>query len=812
MQQQIDDDILEPIELDSLNVEEHVWVPHRPVIKSENNVTTKLRVVLNCSLKIGDTPSLNEAAYSGVDLMNDLLQLLIKIRCMKYFVMSDIKQAFLRINLSETDDRNKFSILWRNREGRLVAYRYKTIVFGFVSSPFILHQVIKQHLTNYSSDACNHILSNNIYVDNLFLTGNSLQYLSSMYEETYRRLADGGFELRSWVSNATELQAQFRADGRAATHDCDYEKVLGYRYYTDKDKFKLAQFDEINLPITKRTILSCIAKQFDPLGFTLPVSVRGKILLSKLWQAKLDWDVPLGEFSNEWSKIYLDLQKLPNIEFPRQAADTEISLIICCDSSKLIYGFSCYAKSGSSVNLIFAKAKTAPIKSKSLPTLELLSVFLAIKCIPTILDSLANVTITDLTLCVDAQVVLSWILTGNVKAKNLFASNRIKDIKMLTDEIKASYNLKCVFKYLPTELNPADLLTRGLSFREFEQKLPYWQHGPQLFAQTPILWPDRNLGCLSSASKLLTCNAAVNGDTAIFPVNKFSSVNKLFRVTALVFKFISKLRKDGKDENILMQDAKLYWLKYEQRLHCQAEYQYLTNPISSNVPTTVKNLNLFLDSENVIRCKGRLDKSELSYDVRNPVLLPRFSFLTDLFVWDAHYRCLHMGTESTLNFLRKSGLWLPKGRARVKCVIRKCIICKKLNAHAFKYPKPTNLVANRVKFNKPFQYTGVDFTGHVYVKHNGSLIKMFILVFTCLNVRAIHLELLPSMSCHAFLMAFIRFCNLNEIPDAIYSDNASSFIAGMGIVAGSLIDNDFNAHLTKNNIRHIRIPLYSAWV
>ena len=506
------------------------------------------------------------------------------------------------------------------------------------------------------------------------------------------------------------------------------------------------------------------------------------------------------------------MQKLPTIEFPRQAADTHISLIICCDSSKLIYGFSCYGKSASSINLIFAKAKTAPTKSKSLPTLELLSVFLAIKCLPTILDSLTNVTITDLTLCVDAQVVLSWLLTGNVKAKNIFASNRIKDIRMLTDEIKARYNLKCIFKYLPTEMNPADLLTRGLSFREFEHKLPFWQHGPPLFAQNPILWPDRNLGCLSDASKLLTCNAVLNSDTAIFPVNKFSSVNKLFRVTTLVFKFISKLRKDGKNESTLVQESKLYWLKHEQLVHFQVEYNYLNNPTTTNVPTTVKNLNLFLDGQNVIRCKGRLDKSDLSYDLCNPVLLPRFSFLTELYVWDAHQRCLHMGTESTLNFLRKSGLWIPKGRARVKSVLRKCITCKKINAHAFKYPKPTNLIADRVKFNKPFQYTGVDFTGHVYVKHNGSLIKMFILVFTCLNIRAIHLELLPSMTCQSFLMAFIRFCNLNEIPDAIYSDNANSFIAGMGIVAGSLIDNEFNAYLTKNNIRHIRIPLYSAWV
>jgi hypothetical protein len=89
---------------------------------------------------------------------------------------------------------------------------------------------------------------------------------------------------------------------------------------------------------------------------------------------------------------------------------------------------------------------------------------------------------------------------------------------------------------------------------------------------------------------------------------------------------------------------------------------------------------------------------------------------------------------------------------------------------------------------------------------------MYLVIFTCLNIRAIHLELVPSMSSADFLMAFVRFCNLYGIPKALYSDNASSFLQAGTLLTASSSDNDLYEYLLRNNIKHIRIPLYSAWV
>ena len=88
---------------------------------------------------------------------------------------------------------------------------------------------------------------------------------------------------------------------------------------------------------------------------------------------------------------------------------------------------------------------------------------------------------------------------------------------------------------------------------------------------------------------------------------------------------------------------------------------------------------------------------------------------------------------------------------------------------------------------------------------------MYISLFTCLNVRAVHLELLPSMTCKDFLMAFVRFCNTHSIPDTLYCDNAQSFISATNILSKSFIDNEFSNYLTTNSIKFYRIPLYAAW-
>ena len=95
---------------------------------------------------------------------------------------------------------------------------------------------------------------------------------------------------------------------------------------------------------------------------------------------------------------------------------------------------------------------------------------------------------------------------------------------------------------------------------------------------------------------------------------------------------------------------------------------------------------------------------------------------------------------------------------------------------------PMDYIKDCESFSKPFSYTGIDTTGPIYVQEGESSVKTNIVIYTCLNIRASHLEVVPSLSCQDFLRSFIRFCNAHTIPEKIFSDNANTFLQEMEII------------------------------
>ena len=160
MGNQLKDGIIEEIKVHPSRYNNYTCIPHRPVIRTAEQVTTKIRPVFKCSLKTNkELPSINEAA-----LMGTILKLLFYLRTNKYVMLSDIKQAFLMIKLASEYDKNRFCFFWK-RENKLVCYRYKTIVFAYSASPFIVNYVMKYHVKSYPKDKFSEILGNNFYVD-----------------------------------------------------------------------------------------------------------------------------------------------------------------------------------------------------------------------------------------------------------------------------------------------------------------------------------------------------------------------------------------------------------------------------------------------------------------------------------------------------------------------------------------------------------------------------------------------------------------------------------------------------------------------
>ena len=128
--------------------------------------------------------------------MKNIVKLSFYFRSNPCTVLSDIKQAFLQIRLARETDKNRFCFFMRDGD-RLVTYRYKTIIFGFNASPFILNYVLKYHAEKYADDELSKILKENLYVDNMLVTSNNLNLLKAVHTETQNRLEEGGFTFSS---------------------------------------------------------------------------------------------------------------------------------------------------------------------------------------------------------------------------------------------------------------------------------------------------------------------------------------------------------------------------------------------------------------------------------------------------------------------------------------------------------------------------------------------------------------------------------------------------------------------------------------
>ncbi|GFX38765.1 integrase catalytic domain-containing protein [Trichonephila clavipes] len=112
--------------------------------------------------------------------------------------------------------------------------------------------------------------------------------------------------------------------------------------------------------------------------------------------------------------------------------------------------------------------------------------------------------------------------------------------------------------------------------------------------------------------------------------------------------------------------------------------------------------------------------------------------------------------------------WILCGRQTVKSCLKKCLICRRFKV------RPGNQITaplpeNRIQAEFPFETVGIDFAGPIYTKNDE---KAYISLFTCAVTRAIHLEVVPSLSTGHFLLAFRRFIARRGICHTVNSDNA----------------------------------------
>ncbi|XP_031352551.1 uncharacterized protein LOC116177665 [Photinus pyralis] len=314
----------EVIDLSKCNLTDgsNYFMAHHPIIRSDKT-TTKFRCVFDGSMKTKNNISLNQCMYNGEVVQKQLFDILISFRTHKFVFVTDIRQMYRQI-LVDPKHTKLLNILWRDTPSEpLQCIRLLTVTYGLRSSPFLatrcLVELANQEKQNFPLGA--RVLLNETYVDDILTGSDTTENLNQIKAQLINILKLGSFELHKWSSNVNNVLEDIPVEKRH--HDkidiaknSNTIKTLGLTYNVVTDNFEIsAPKCNLNKCVTKRQILSCICKFYDPLGLIGPILVQAKMFMQRLWLSKLKWDdkVPT-DLMKFWIDFTTNIESMENLK------------------------------------------------------------------------------------------------------------------------------------------------------------------------------------------------------------------------------------------------------------------------------------------------------------------------------------------------------------------------------------------------------------------------------------------------------------------------------------------------------------------
>ncbi|GFT47814.1 integrase catalytic domain-containing protein [Trichonephila clavipes] len=511
-------------------------------------------------------------------------------------------------------------------------------------------------------------------------------------------MSEGCFNLRIFESNVASKSVD-KHSGETF--------ILGIIWDLDNDVLKCCtNFDSLTceVKITKRLVLSTVQKVFDPIGMLAPSTLLSKLLLQAIWKMKIAWDQELPQnIVNKFMKWFNEIQILKDVTVPRcMKIDTFTELHVFVDASKGSYAGCVFARSivdsRVSVILVRAKSRVAPLKLLSIPRLELMACCVGARLVNSILKAL-NMPDLKVTLWSDSTTALWWIKEyGNW---SVFVANRVKEIRQLT-QIHS-------WKYVPENMNIADLLSRGCSPRQMLNSK--WWEGPSWLKQNSEYWPDGEISCDPQEvnverKKTKNANVDLANDAPPLLICNVSDYDKMIRVFAWILRFVNNCRKDYnkcKEHELSVAEIE----NSEKQLIRLTQTYYLPDVESLKFVT-------FIDNNNILRVKSKITERNDESSFLYPILLPDKCEFTKLLIRSIHKKNCHAGIQIMQSLIRER-FWIIRARKTIKSILNECFICARFKVKSLS-SGPSPLPPDRVNDCAIFEVVGIDLAGPLFLK------------------------------------------------------------------------------------------------
>ena len=771
------------------------YLPMHAVHK-EDSSTSKLRIVFDASAKTASGTSLNDHLLVGPTVHPPLIDVLLRFRKFKVALTTDVSRMYRAIRLPD-DQKDLHRFVWReDPKEPIVDYRMTRLTFGVSASSYAANMALRQNVIDHSESypQASQAALKSFYVDDGLLGADSDHEAIQLRRDLQHLFKLGGFTLRKWKSSEGDVLSSIPEDLRdpkmkqEISYQDQYTKVLGVEWNVALDCFRpLISSFEVNKPLTKRVLVSNIARLFDILGWCSPAIILMKVLLQRLWEHNLAWDEPVPEaIESAWNRWHRELPALRDLHIPRPYFSKTVNVRDLqvhgfSDASEVAYSGVVYLRGIDDqgdvhVALVMAKTKVAPLKRLSIPRLELCGAVILARLLRHVAKTLELPT-SSIFAWTDSRVTLGW-LQGSPRRFLAFVGNRVA-------EISDAIPMAC-WRHVRGTDNPADCASRGMFPIELTEHSLWWK-GPQWLRN-----PEDNWNVRASFNEHPVPSEERDVEQTILSVTtseppllgKISSYNRLVRITTWILRFVNNTKR--KDERFVspalalseIKRAEELWWRIAQRTIFFNEIDRLQKGKVLSPKSKILPFHPFLDKQGLLRVGGRLQKAGMNFSEHHPVLLPGNHRISELMIMAEHLRLLHAGPTLVSASLSRRFSILG-GRRVIRTITSHCVKCRKVAAK----PVPQvqgQLPTDRVKPAPVFDNVGIDYAGPVLVKYGPvrkpRFTKGYIAVFVCLATKAVHLELVSDLTTSAFIATLRRFIGRRGIPSKIWSDHGTNFV------------------------------------